>query len=161
MAQPENTAPALRFFDTESTEPVNLDSPAPALQRWRELADRSIVVPHDGDASKVLAFPRPEWADPDEDHVGTSYGTSAYRSERVRIAARGCVSSRNVDGITTFAHVNVLAELWGGGTRKVYLGFARYEDKGWSEPMIGLYLDEALQVADALRAAVDLFGGAK
>ena len=157
--RPDNAKPAaLEFFNTK---PVELDSPDPALARWQELADQAIVVPHHDDASKVVGFPRPEWADPDMDHVGSSDGTSAYRSERVRIAARGCLDSRNVDGVITPAHVNVVAELWGGGTRKIYLGFARYEDARWSEPMIGLYLDEALQVADALRAAVDLFGGVK
>ncbi|OBB18547.1 hypothetical protein A5761_08670 [Mycolicibacterium setense] len=155
----DNAKPAaLEFFDTE---PVNLDPPAPELARWQELADQPIVIPHGGDASKVLNFPRPDWADPDMDYVGSSVGTSAYRSEPVRIAARGCLDSRNVDGVITPAHVNVAAELWGGGTRKIHLDLARFEGKGWSEPMIGLYLDEALQLADALRAAVDLFGGAK
>lgn len=140
-------------------EPVDLDGPDPAITRWQDLADRQIHIYHEGDASKVLEFPRPSWACEDEDHIGGSPFNSAYRSERASVAARGCSAARNVKGLMTPAHVNVLAELWESGTKKVYLGIARYEDHDWDEMMIGLYPAEALELAEVLQAAVNLLGG--
>lgn len=153
-----NTTKAVATTD-DPFEPVELDPPNPAIARWQELADRAIVIPHDGDASKVLEFPRPEWSDETLDHVGCSAFNTAYRSERVRIAARGCSDARNVKGVITPAHVNVIAEQWESGTKKVYLGIARFEGNRWIEQMVGLYRAEALELAEALRAAVDLLGG--
>ncbi|CAJ1495120.1 hypothetical protein [[Mycobacterium] burgundiense] len=140
-------------------QPVELDPPDPALVRWQELADRDWMICHDGDASKVLEFPRPEWAVEDSDHIGKSPFGTAYRSERAVVTARGCADARNKDGLMSPAHVNVLAELWESGTRKVYLGIARFENEKWSETMLGLYPSEALELAEVLRAAVDLLGG--
>lgn len=99
-------------------EVVDLDPPNPAIVRWQELADRVLPIQHDGDATKLLDFPRPEWSDEDADFVGDSAFNVAYRSERVSVAAKGCSSARNVAGLMTPAHVNVIAELWSSGTKR-------------------------------------------
>ncbi|OBG43011.1 hypothetical protein [Mycolicibacterium fortuitum] len=167
MTQHENTAPALRFFDTDSAEPVNLDPPAPALERWRELTDRGFEVRHDGDAEKILGgvHPRPVWADPDFDETGRSHLSTSYGSEPVRV-----ISSHNfgVDhgDVWQPACAFVSAHLYGNSHESVTVTLSQVVDgdggkSKWQNIGMSFQPHEALELAEVLRAAVDLFGAAK
>lgn len=139
--------------------PVQLDPPDPAITRWQELADRDIVVEHDSDAEKVIPFPRPAWADPEEDIIGNRLSSSYYTSAWVRIP----MSYRDGEVYGDFfepATMQVRAKQCGDGEKIIGIS-ARQIAKGewhWWHG-IGMTTAEATALAEALLAAVDLIGG--
>lgn len=145
-------------------EPVELDPPAPEIIRWQELVDRDVVIYHEGDAEKIIPFPRPAWADPDEDIIGAYLDTSYYTSEYAFIALEHARGETDDDEFRP-AVLLVRAKLCGDGKPIVGLNLKKISDrdkKSWtSELGQGLTPAEALELADVLRAAVDLLGGVK
>lgn len=154
MAQTTNTA-----TEAIDLEPVNLDPPNPAITRWHELADWDGIIYHDGDAEAMLPFPRPAWADADEDEFGQSYISTCYSSRPVRVAVKQAPGNRIDDDRWAPAAALVSAELYGTGITKVSLTLTNISEGKWHAIALGLSPAEALELADVLRAAVDLFGG--
>lgn len=154
--------PALRIFDTDR-EPVELDPPDPALARWEELSDWDGITDHGGDAEDMLPFPRPAWADPDHDVFGQSYISTCYAAPPARVAVKQAPGKRISDYRWAPAGALVSARLYGTGITEVHLTLARWnqDEKKWITLALGISPDEALELADVLRAAVDLFGGDK
>lgn len=142
-------------------DPVELDPPDPALVRWQELADWDGIIHHNGDAEAMLPFPRPAWADADEDDFGQSYISTCYSSRPVRVAIKQAPGNRIDDDQWAPAAALVSAELYGTGITKVSLTLTNIRERRWHSVALGLSAAEALELADVLRAAVDLFGGAK
>jgi hypothetical protein len=64
---------------------IDLDGPDPALTAWQELSACPDYIDHQGDASKMIPFPRPAWSDPDEDNIGDTLGACFYRSKRAKV----------------------------------------------------------------------------
>lgn len=151
--------------DAVDLEPIDLDPPNPAIARWEELADWDGIIHHDGDAEKMLPFPRPAWADPDEDEFGQSLHSTNYSSRPVRVSARYAPGNLIDDNSWAPAAALVSAELAGDGIAKVLLTVSNMKGGSvknggvWLGQAIGLTVDEALELADVLRAAVDLIGG--
>lgn len=139
-------------------EPVDLDPPNPAIARWQELAERDIDIVHDGDAEKVMPFPRPAWASAHEDEVGRTLGGSFYVSEAAYVPMRHRLGV-NDDEVWEPAAIRIRARQCGTGEH--YIGFAARQvvDGKMKETFsVGLNPAEALELADVLRAAVDLLG---
>lgn len=147
---------------TESVDlaPVELDPPDPALARWQELADRDIDIYHDGDAEKVIPFPRPAWADPDRDDIAGTWQGSCYRSAVVEIASMSA-GGHNDDESLRPAHFTVTARIHGNGYVVIGVLTRRFIDDEWREWGGSIHPAGALELADALRAAVDMVGGAE
>lgn len=154
--------------ESVNIEPVNLDPPDPALARWQELADLTIVITHDGDAEKVMPFPRPAWADPDEDSIGNTMGGSFYRSTPVDVATPTAGGYKADNGALVPAHFTVSTRIHGNGMALVGLRISRYVvsnneakdgESRWIEWSASMPPATALELADVLRAAVDLLGG--
>lgn len=140
--------------------PVELDPPNPAIARWQELADRDITVVHDDDAEKVIGFPRPAWADPDEDDIGTSAPASFYRSSYVSVASMTS-GGENVGGELYPAHVKVSARIHGDADLLIGILVNRFISGEWREFGTSLPPAAAVELAEVLLAAVDLVGGVK
>lgn len=140
-------------------EPVELDPPDPAITRWEELADWNGIVYHDGDAEAMLPFPRPAWADPDEDDFGQSYISTCYSSRPVRVAVKQAPGNRINANQWAPAAALVSAELYGTGIAKVALTLTNIREGQWHSVALGFSAAEALELADVLKAAVDLIGG--
>lgn len=144
---------------TPSCSPVQLDPPDPAITRWQELADRGVIIDHSGDAEKVIPFPRPAWADPDEDIIGNRLSSSYYTSEWARIP----ISYRDGEVTGDFfepATMRVRAKMCGDGEKIIGISarqFAKGEWHWWHG--VGMKPAEATELANALLAAVDLIGG--
>lgn len=141
--------------------PVELDPPDPALARWKELADWDGIIHHNGDAEAMLPFPRPAWADLDEDDFGQSYISTCYSSRPVRVAVKQAPGNRIDADRWAPAAALVSAELYGTGIAKVSLTLTNIREGRWHSVALGLSVAEALELADVLRAAVDLLGGEK
>lgn len=148
-------------------EPVELDPPDPAIARWEELSLRKSYVCHGGDAEKILGsvHPRPAWADPDHDQTGRSHLSTSYGSAPVRV-----ISSHNFgadhNGTWQPACAFVSAQFYGNSHESVKVTFSQVVDgKGdksqWQNIAMSFQPHEALELAEVLRAAVDLFGGAE
>lgn len=139
---------------------VDLDpepEPVPAIVRWNELADRVIDIEHDGDAEKVIPFPRPVWAHERFDLVKYSLLASAYRSTVAHIPLSQ-TPGVNTNGLLEPAYVGVRAIQWGNGIHKIglskwWLPRAEAEER---ELDISLTPTEAVELAQAILAAVDL-----
>ena len=144
--------------------PVDLDPPTPLPEeviRWRELADRDYYVFHDGDASNVIPFPRPVWADPDCDIVGPAIFDCYYTSNWVDVPVSN-TRGRNDDETLVPASVRVRAKLCGDGALYVGMSDRRMGEGKWTFGFgVGLTLAEATDLAHVLLAAVDLLGGPK
>lgn len=143
--------------------PVELDPPDPAITRWQELSGGDTAVPIDElTAEAIIPFPRPRWADPDFDLVpeGTSTwaGNCAYRATKARIPTfldLGMVDDYGYQPAT----VQVIPCQIGTGQLGINIGFRKAANGGWAVNSVLLTPTAALQVADVLRAAVDLIGG--
>lgn len=140
-------------------EPVELDPPDPAIARWEELSDWDGIIYHNGDAQAMLPFPRPAWADVDEDDFGQSYISTCYSSRPARVAVKQAPGNYiNADQWAPAAAL-VSAELYGTGIAKVALTLTNIKEGKWFSIALGLSAAEALELADVLKAAVDLIGG--
>ncbi|OBJ97574.1 hypothetical protein [Mycolicibacterium conceptionense] len=154
-------------IDTENTdpvtdlEPVELDPSDPAIARWEELADWDGIIYHDGDAEAMLPFPRPAWADVDEDDFGQSYISTCYSSRPARVAIKQAPGNRISANQWAPAAALVSAELYGTGITKVALTLTNIREGKWFSIALGLSPAEALELADVLKAAVDLLGGSQ
>lgn len=141
-------------------EPVTLDPPAPEIVRWQALADRDIDIYHDGDAEKVIPFPRPAWADPDLDDIAATWQSSFYRSAPVEVASNtngGCN-----DGETLApGRFRVSTRIHGCGQIVIGIMTRRFIDGEWHEWGGSIHPAGALELAEVLRAAVDLIGDEK
>lgn len=146
----------------DELEPVELDPPAPEIARWQELADRGIdktQIYHAGDASAVMPIPRPPWADEDSDLVGRSLLISAYKSRSVSIPIHKS-AGKNKDGFWYSACVHVSAKLFAYDSEPVIpITLSSVGAAGtWETKTENLTLEAARELADVLRAAVDLIG---
>ena len=154
------TIDGVEYAVVDST-PVELDPPDPALVRWRELTHRYHGIDHFGDVEKVIKLPRPAWAPPNNDFIGTSPANSYYRSNWVHVASRRS-RGRDLDGETLVpASVCVRTKIDGDGIPTIGVATRKYAD---NDPLpdiaeISLYPSEAADLINALRAAVDLIGG--
>lgn len=144
--------------------PVDLDPPSPELARWQELSSRnSVQIEHDGDAEKMMSIPRPAWSDPDWDQVGESVQRAAYTSASAFIAAKTGAGFNRIDSREP-AQVQVYVSMHGAGTKRVQLRLidtniasgSASPGTGWSTKTMALLPEEALELANVLRAAVDL-----
>lgn len=138
--------------------PVDLDPPSPAIARWEELADRDICVQHNGNAEMVIPFPRPAWADPDEDVVGDTVQSSIYRSPVAYVASM--TGGGDDDGNTVRpANFQVSAKIHGSGQMLIGVTINAVRDGKWC--WLGISIDPkgALDLSEVLRAAVELVGG--
>lgn len=150
---------------TDSTEPVDLDPPAPLpaeILRWVELAGRDIDIDHAGDASKVIPFPRPAWADPDNDFVGTTVQGSYYRSAAAEVPSLSAGGEEDGETLSP-AFVKVSVRVHGTGNQLVGLSLFKFSEKQdqWVQAGMSLPPAAAADLAHVLLAAVDLIGGAK
>jgi hypothetical protein len=147
--------------DTEvvDLDPIELYPPDPALTRWMEIAFRDDEIIHDGDASKVLPFPRPAWADPDEDLVSGCPLLSLYRAIPVRVpVSRHRGDDRN--GIMTTPAAYVQPVINGDKRASIRLSLSLYENGKWdNDKYLAFRIAEARDLIGALQAAVDLIGG--
>ncbi len=137
--------------------PVELDGPDPAIARWQALADIDHVVEHEGDASKVAPFPRPAWADPKRDMVGTSFCRTRYRSALVEVVtgfAHGLEDGTCLEPATA----RIQAVHFADGTQVVHFSVRSWKDDDWRVGGVNLSRVEATGIAEALLAAVDLIG---
>jgi hypothetical protein len=149
----ENDAPT-------DLEPVELDPLDPAIVRWRELADRDIDVYHGGDAEKVIPFPRPAWADADQDFIGRSLTGCYYNSEWVNVVTSHALG--NVDSeVSERASVKVRAKQCGDGEAYVGITVRRCVDGKWVEIGTNMLAAEVTDLIAVLQASVDLIGGAQ
>ncbi|MBI5536690.1 MAG: hypothetical protein HY898_28480 [Deltaproteobacteria bacterium] len=155
--------PALRIFDTAgSMAPVNLDPTAPEIVRWDELTG-DVDIYHGGDASKVLDVPRPSWCDPDEDFYGDSIDSFGYGSAVARVVVSNGTGVSDGESLDP-ARVTVQALMAASGYVhygiQICLSRATGADKDrlWINSKMTLTPAEALELADVLRAAVDLTG---
>lgn len=142
-------------------EPVELDPPNPALAHWEALADQNVVVHHDGDAETMLGkvHPRPKWSDPDHDQTGRSHLSSAYASAPVQVVASHNFGLNHGDSWEP-ARAYVSAKFYGNSHESVQVTFSQVVDSGkWQNVAMSFQPNEALELADVLRAAVALFGG--
>lgn len=144
-----------------SLEPIDLDPPDPALARWEELSDWDGIVHHYGDAEKVIPFPRPAWSDPDEDDFGQSHRSTCYGSRPARVAIHQGPGNYINGSQWAPAAALVSARLWGDGLTNVNLTLTNIDAGKWRSTALRLTASEALELADVLRAAVDLIGGEK
>lgn len=126
------------------------------LTNWQYLVEAGkcqTLVQHDGDLEKVMPFPRPLWADPDRDQIGTSLPGSCYRSAIASVPATHARGWLDDDWVT--ARVDVATKQYGNGFAMVGLTLAKPATAG-ADVGLSLTPDEATQLADVLRAAADL-----
>ncbi|MGE2835464.1 hypothetical protein [Mycobacterium sp. SMC-4] len=141
-------------------QPVNLDPPNPAIARWQELAERDTDIYHGGDAEKMMPFPRPAWADPDWDDVATTWQAACYRGAPVYVASFS--GSGEDDGeIVRPACVRVIPRIHGCGSKLVGINIRRFVGGKWHEWGTSIQPEGALELADVLRAAVEVMGDEK
>lgn len=167
----EEDLEALRDFEDEHEDcrdvPLIIDLDpkpeiAPEIVRWQELADRDITVYHDGDIEKYMPFPRPAWAHKGYDHAGYSILNSAYMSTVAHIPLS---QSPGVDHGDMWepAYVSVRALVWGNGVHKItvhkYLPAGKNDEKPAIAISFSVTPAEAVDLAQAILAAVDLIGG--
>lgn len=145
-----------------SAEPIDLDAgqpeppQSPELRRWVELAQRDIDVDHDGDASKVIPFPRPSWSDPDFDYVSDSVRLTQYRSEPAEVPM-SVVAGEVIGGSYFPAKIEVSAKLYGSRLTGVGITAKKHTGRGnWDSFGCSLTLEEARELALVLLAAADL-----
>lgn len=142
-------------------QPVDLDTPAPAVQRWQELVEREITVYHEGDAAKVIPFPRPAWADPDCDIIGSRLDTCYYASDWVEVPLSWTNGDHDVE-LLEWATMRVRAKVSGDGRPSIGLTERYHTKDGWQTGGgAGLAVTEATELAQALLAAVELIGGSE
>jgi hypothetical protein len=163
--------PALRIFDTGNSDPVDLDPPAPEILRWQELADRDVNIYHEGDASKVLAAPRPAWSDPAEDAIGDSPSEAVYQSAPAKVALTLEPGLPYGDDELDPTRVVVRAFMGHMCEQSVYgievklcrpiKGRKHSDDKPWFHTRMSLTISEARELVEVLQAAIDLIGGEK
>lgn len=145
----------------EDLVPQELDPPDPALSRWVALAEWDGIVHHGGDASMMLPFPRPAWSDPDADRLWQSYASSCYGSQPVVVAVKSSPGNVIDDDRWAPGAALVSVRLYGTGITEVHLTLSNiHKGTRWRSQALGLSPAEALELADVLRAAVDLLGGA-
>jgi hypothetical protein len=139
---------------------VHLDPPAPEIDRWQEFADREYIIYHDGNAEKIIPFPRPAWAYPDGDIIGAYLTSCYYTSEFAHIPLQYSRGDFD-DSALVKASIDVRAKLCGDGKPIVGLGIRQFnpKTKKWTlELSQGLSPAEALDLIAVLQAAVALFG---
>ena len=146
--------------DDPQMVPVELDQPSPAVAHWAAISSAEVVVDHDGDASKVIPFPRPAWSEPWEDEIGRALSSTYYNSESTDVVAsmhRG-ENPTKADGSAWWnpASVRVRARLAGDGQAYVGIRLRRVIDSEWAESGMSLTPDEALELSDVIRAACAL-----
>ena len=154
-------------------EPVELDPPDPALERWEKLAYRTddINIYHGGDASRVIGIPRPDWSDPDEDGVYRAAGQAVYQTTPARVAL-SLKDGFHADSGTTLVPSRLVVrgflgymagEMRGVEVRLITPGKGKTyaDDKPWVHTPFSLTISEARELADVLLAAVDVLGGAE
>ena len=164
-SQPQDAKPAaLEFFNTE---PVNLDPADQALDRWERLSYRESEVRHDGNAEKILGsiHPRPAWADPEYDTTGRSHLSTSYGSAPVRVVSSHNFGADHGD-VWQPACAFVSAQFYGNSHESVKVTFSQVVDgdggkSKWQNIAMSFQPHEALELAEVLRAAVDLFEVAK
>ncbi|SKZ99144.1 Uncharacterised protein [Mycobacteroides abscessus subsp. abscessus] len=128
------------------------------LTNWQHLVSAGksqTLIQHGGDLARMMPFPRPVWADPDRDQIGESLTGSCYRSASASVPATHA-RGWGFDGVEWLtARLLVSAKQYGNGVQMVGLSLVNHATEGTS---VGLSLtpDEALQLADVLRAAADL-----
>lgn len=144
-------------------EPVELDPPDPALERWRELADRGDdEIYHGGDVEKIMPFPRPAWSDPSQDLFATSLPCTLYRAYPVKVSATRHSGDASDPDVWIPAGMYVQPAIGGTDVAVVRVSFSEKKDGGWKNgPYMALTLPEAEDLIAVLRAAVDLIGGEK
>lgn len=140
--------------------PVDLDPPDPAIARWQELTERDIHIEHDGDAEKVLSFPRPAWAGPDCDQVGVNVSLTSYNSDSAYIPANH-MGGEAIGETVMPCGFRVRGRLIGEGWVGVGITTTRYTSGEWRELGATLTLDEARNLVDVILAAIDMVGGEK
>ncbi|MDX1890125.1 hypothetical protein [Mycolicibacterium sp. 050158] len=139
--------------------PVELDPPSPAVTRWIELTEKDVVVDHGGDASKVIPMPRPAWSEPYRDVIGRSWATSYYCSEFANIAIRQGTFGENDGESLNPAKIQVRAKLCGDSSKWVGLTLRAMNDDEWHTAGLGIRPQEAVELANALLAAVAILDG--
>lgn len=148
----------------DCTAIVNLDPEPelpPAVARWNELVGRAIVINHDGDASKIIPFPRPPWSDDHLDVIGRNLSQSFYNSDYARIPL-AYSSGLVMDEYSTPASMNIRGRMGGDGIPFIGLSKHSVVDGNWQRSEgVALTPAEATELAHALLAAVDLIGGEK
>ncbi len=146
----------------DDLSPVELDPPAELapVARWQKLAeeaDDELAVYHCGNAELVMPMPRPAWSAPALDLIGACIDHCAYRSMTTEIAASRA-GGQNDGTYWERDSVGVAAMLWGDGTASVNLRIRRRIGNEWKRYAIIITRDEAIKLAEVLRAAVDLTG---
>lgn len=149
----------------ERCQPVDLDGQelTAAADRFAALVNEREII-HGGDVEKVIPFPRPDWSDPEQDHIGHSAEGSYYGSAPVWVNA-STVTGRNDpdDGVLTPASARTAVTQYGDGHVLVSLSLRKWwapTDANTGPRWAGTVLDftpaEAAQLAHALMAASDL-----
>ncbi|WP_287001510.1 MULTISPECIES: hypothetical protein [Gordonia] len=126
------------------------------LTNWQHLVSAGksqTLIQHGGDLARMMPFPRPVWADPDRDQIGTSLPGSCYRSAIASVPATHARGWLDDDWVT--ARVDVAAKQYGNGFAMVGLTIAKPATAG-ADVGLSLTPDEARQLSDVLRAAADL-----
>jgi hypothetical protein len=154
----------------DSNQPVDLDTEAPdgkgsisdatpaqspELRRWMELADVNSLVVHNGDASKVIAVPRPQWSDAEYDHIASSADLTQYRSAPA-IVALSRMAGLDDGGWWEPAAAEVSAKLYGSTLTGVGMTVRKRIAGHWESLGFSLTVDEAYELASVLLAAADL-----
>ena len=140
--------------------PVDLDPPDPTIARWQTLANVDLVINHDDDAELVIPFPRPAWAQPDEDYVGKSICSTWYNSDTVSIPTSH-MGGESRGGAVLPSGLRVRGRLCGDGWHGVGMTLFRFIDDEWTDLGCTMTVDEARKLAEVLLAAVDMVGGDK
>jgi hypothetical protein len=147
--------------DHDYCRPVDLDdAPDPALAVWEALTELPDFIEHDGDASKVIPFPRPAWSDPDEDVVGVLLGETWYRSKPAKVLTTHMRGHADPDCAILYpAYARVSLRQF--GTRPVPVVTVTFNDQRQSGPGPGARaLDfapaDARLLAHVLLAAAEL-----
>jgi len=145
-------------------QPVDLDALdySTAEARFAALVNEREIL-HDGDAEKVMPFPRPSWSDPEYDSIGHSVETSYYASPPVWTNAAQLPGRNNIDdGILTPASARTAITRYGDGLtvvsvgmRKWYTGDAETGPR-WAGVVFDFTPTEAVHLAHALLAAAEL-----
>lgn len=155
-----NTTPTVELDEVAPADlaPVDLDPPSPSIARWQALVDVDLVIDHDDDAENVIPFPRPEWAQPEDDYVGKSICSSWYNSDWARIATSHMVGESQGGSILP-SGIRVRARVCGEGWTGIGISILRFIDDEWTDLGCTMTLDEARKLAEVLQAAIDMAGG--
>lgn len=117
--------------------------------------DQNPTIYHHGDASKILPFPRPSWADPARDAINPA----GYRSAPVSLPlALHDGEFSDTDLVRSRAEVYVAAPDIGvaRGDADVCLSLHRYRLSEWERIGASLTIAEARRLSAILSAAADL-----